>query len=120
MFRVGFCTYIATNKRNGTLYTGHTDNGSARALQHAHGTFDGFAKTYGCRHIVWLEEHDSRNAAFTRERRIKEWTRAWKLKLIETCNPHWVDIFACPVWPLPDPERWPDLRAQCLAFALAR
>lgn len=79
----GFCTYIATNKRNGTLYTGHTDDIVARAEQHRHGTFESFSKRYGCKHIVWFEEHPSREEAFIRERRIKEWRRDWKLELIE-------------------------------------
>ncbi|WP_298913814.1 GIY-YIG nuclease family protein [uncultured Algimonas sp.] len=120
MLTSGFCTYIATNKRNGTLYTGHTDDIGMRGLQHLHGTFDGFSKRYGCRHIVWFEEHVSRDEAFVRERRIKEWRRSWKLELIERFNPHWIDVLASPVWPLPDAQVFPEFYERCLTFALPR
>jgi putative endonuclease len=115
-----FCTYICTNKRNGTLYTGHTDNILARAEQHLNGAFKGFSQKYGCKYIVWFEEHVSRDEAFKRERRIKEWRRAWKLALIEEANPHWIDVVAAPVWPLPDPAVFPEVYARCLGFALSR
>ena len=36
----------------------------------------------------------SRDQAFLRERRIKEWRRIWKLQLIESRNPNWVDLYA--------------------------
>ncbi|MGH6970658.1 MAG: hypothetical protein ACREEQ_03525, partial [Caulobacteraceae bacterium] len=36
--------------------------------------------------------HPSREEAFRRERRIKEWRRIWKLQLIESRNPNWVDL----------------------------
>jgi putative endonuclease len=120
MLTSGFCTYIATNKRNGTLYTGHTDNILQRADQHLNGKFAGFSQRYGCKYIVWFEEHVSRDEAFKRERRIKEWRRAWKLALIEEANPHWIDVVAAPVWPLPDPARFPEVYARCLGFALSR
>jgi putative endonuclease len=42
--------------------------------------------------LVWFESHESRNAAFKRERQIKEWRRAWKLRLIEETNPDWRDL----------------------------
>ena len=119
-FRIGFCTYICTNRRNGTLYTGHTDDLARRAAEHADGAIPGFASRHGCRPIVWFEEHDTRHDAFVRERRIKEWRRDWKLQLIEASNPHWIDIFASPVWPLPDRQRWPDLYDRCMDHALQR
>jgi putative endonuclease len=48
--------------------------------------------------LVWFEEHGSREEAFRRERRIKEWRRVWKLGLIEAGNPAWRDLFedVCP------------------------
>jgi len=32
-------------------------------------------------------------AAFRRERQIKEWKRNWKLEMIERGNPGWDDLF---------------------------
>ena len=120
MLRIGFSTYIATNMRNGTLYTGHTDDLVTRGEQHRLGTFDGFTKEHDCKHIVWFEEHPSRHDAFTRERQIKKWNREWKLNLIEALNPHWIDIIQCPVWPLPDAQVYPELYGRCLTYALER
>lgn len=120
MLRIGFSTYIVTNKRNGTLYTGHTDDLALRASQHRDGSLPGFSRDYQTKHLVWFETHESREDAFQRERRIKKWSRAWKLSLIEKLNPHWIDIGLSPVWPLPDPKGFPDLYERCLSFALER
>ena len=120
MLDYGFCTYIVTSRRNGTLCTGHTDSLMQRATQHREGTFEGFSKRYGCKHLVWFEAHDTRDGAFRRERQIKKWDRAWKLGLIERFNPHWIDIGLSPMWPLPDREAYPELHARCLEFALGR
>jgi putative endonuclease len=32
-------------------------------------------------------------AAISREKAIKEWKRAWKIRLIENRNPEWKDIY---------------------------
>lgn len=107
-----FWVYIVANRRNGTIYTGHTDNLYARTLQHRDGTFGGFTARYGCKALVWAEEHPTREAAFQRVRAIKEWRRAWKLDLIEAENPTWRDLFDemfrvgvdAKSWALPDPQ----------------
>jgi putative endonuclease len=61
--------------------------------QHKNGAFDGFTKRYGCKMLVWYEYHETRETAFKRERRIKEWRRSWKLMLIEADNPEWRDLY---------------------------
>jgi putative endonuclease len=109
-----FYTYIVTSQRNGTLYTGHTDDIAQRAYQHKTGQFPGFSKKYNCRNLVWYEEHATRDEAFKRERRIKNWKRAWKINLIEKDNPHWLNIMECPVWPLPKGDLYKDLRETAL------
>ncbi|WP_371134703.1 hypothetical protein [Phenylobacterium sp.] len=43
--------------------------------------------------LVWFEAHESREAAFRRERQIKEWKRKWKIELIEATNPEWRDLY---------------------------
>lgn len=95
-----FYIYIVTNKRNGTLYTGQTDNLEQRIEQHKQGRFEGFARKYNCHRLVWFEEHPTRNEALTREKRIKNWRRDWKLNLIEKDNPEWLDLSQLPTWPL--------------------
>ena len=85
--------YIMANRRNGTLYVGVTSNLPQRAAQHRDGTMDGFTRRYGCKLLVWFERHEEIEAAITREKRIKEWKRLWKLRLIEEMNPGWVDLY---------------------------
>ena len=88
----GFWVYIMASRRNGTIYTGSTDNLWVRVQQHRKGTFGGFTGRYGCKILVWAEWHETRAGAFRRERRIKEWRRSWKLMLIEERNPTWRDM----------------------------
>ena len=88
---LGFWVYIMASGRNGTIYTGQTDDLARRVQQHREGALPGFTTTYGCKTLVWAEWHETRDSATTRERRIKEWRRAWKLRLIEDANPTWQD-----------------------------
>ena len=52
-----------------------------------------FTAKYGVDRLVWFEVHDDREAALRREKRIKEWKRDWKINLIESNSPHWVDLY---------------------------
>ncbi len=90
---MAFYVYIACNKRNGTLYVGMTDDLVRRMWEHREGTFDGFTKQYGLKTLVWYEQHASRESAFARERQMKKWNRAWKLRRIESKNPEWDDLW---------------------------
>ena len=87
------CVYILASKRNGTLYTGVTSDLYDRIAQHKHGLLDGFTKKYGVTRLVYYEMHDDMPAAIRREKQIKEWKRAWKIRLIEQTNPEWIDLF---------------------------
>ena len=64
-----------------------------RGLDHREGRFNGFAKKYGCRTLVWWEQHYEINEAISREKQIKGWRRKWKLALIEQANPTWRDLY---------------------------
>lgn len=88
-----FYVYILASRRNGTLYTGSTDDLANRVWQHKNKVIKGFTATYGVDKLVWFETYDTREDAFTRERRIKEWKRPWKIELIEKTNPEWTDLF---------------------------
>ena len=88
-----FFVYIMASGRNGTLYIGMTDNLAARVHQHREGLMKGFTSQYGVKSLVWYEPHATRQEAFTRERQLKKWNRAWKLELIETMNPQWRDLY---------------------------
>ena len=82
-----FFIYITTNKRNGTLYTGHTDELGRRINEHKGKADNGFLAKHGCDKLVWFETHEERQGAFVRERQIKKWERRRKLEAIETLNP---------------------------------
>ena len=85
--------YILTNKRNGTLYIGVTSNLPQRIRQHKANQFDGFSKKYNVKQLVYFEQYDTAESAITREKQIKKWKRAWKLRLIEKNNPQWKDLY---------------------------
>ena len=86
------CVYIVTNQRNGTLYTGVTGDLPERIWRHKQGTADGFFKRYQTTRLVWHEVHETMEEAIIREKQIKKWKRSWKLELIETNNPQWIDL----------------------------
>lgn len=85
--------YIVASKRNGTLYTGVTSDLVARIWQHKSDTLPGFSRKYGCKSLVWFETHDDIEAAIRKEKQIKRWHRAWKLRLIEETNSDWCDLW---------------------------
>ena len=88
------CVYIMANKPNGTLYIGVTSDLIQRAWQHKSDLVPGFTKRYGTHTLVWYEVHETMESAITREKRLKEWKRAWKVELIEQGNPSWRDLYA--------------------------
>ena len=90
---MSFYVYIMANKKNGTLYAGSTDDLPARVWQHkCKARPKSFTARYGCDLLVWYEVHEERETAFRRERQIKEWRRAWKVRLIEELNLDWADL----------------------------
>ncbi len=90
----GGWVYIVTNRPNGTLYVGVTTNLPRRAWEHREGVVEGFTTKYRLNRLVFTEEHPTILAAIQREKNIKHWSRAWKVQLIETANPDWVDLYA--------------------------
>ncbi|CTQ67309.1 GIY-YIG nuclease superfamily protein [Roseibium alexandrii] len=87
-----FWVYILAGHKNGTLYTGVTNNLSRRLYQHQQGTGSKFTQKYRVKRLVWYEEHATAERAISREKAIKHWSRAWKIELIEATNPEWFDL----------------------------
>lgn len=85
--------YILASRRNGTLYIGVTSDLCKRVWQHRNDEIEGFTKRYGVHVLVYVEFHTTMIDAITREKRLKKWNRAWKLKLIEDANPTWRDLW---------------------------
>ncbi len=85
--------YILASQRNGTLYTGVTSDLIKRVWEHKNNVVEGFTKHYNVHHLVYFELHDDMLPAITREKQIKKWDRAWKIRLIESFNPEWRDLW---------------------------
>ena len=85
--------YIMTNRPNGILYIGVTNDIARRAWEHREGLVDGFTRQYGLKQLVWYESHESIVAAIQREKTMKHWPRAWKVRTILKDNPDWSDLF---------------------------
>jgi putative endonuclease len=85
--------YILASKRNGTLYVGVTSDLIQRVWQHRNDLAEGFTKRYGVHRLVWYEQCGTMQTAIAREKAIKEWKRAWEIRLIEECNPGWRDLY---------------------------
>jgi putative endonuclease len=89
----GGFVYIVTNRQNGTLYIGVTADMPRRAFEHREGRIDGFTKRYGLTRLVFVEHHADIRDAIQREKSLKRWPRARKVRLIETWNPDWSDLY---------------------------
>ena len=87
------CVYILASSRNGTLYTGVTSDLIKRVYQHKQHVIAGFTSRYQVDCPVWFEFHASMESAIGREKAIKKWRRAWKVRLIEESNPQWRDLY---------------------------
>lgn len=88
-----YYVYILASKRNGTLYTGVTNDLIRRVRQHKDKMIDGFTKKYGVDKLVYFESTDDVTVAIRREKQIKKWYRKWKIELIESSNPEWKDLY---------------------------
>ena len=87
-----YYVYILSNKRNGTLYIGATNNLKSRLENHKTGAVTGFSKRYSLNKLVYYEVLEDFYESRQREKQLKAWRREWKLKLIETKNPDWNDL----------------------------
>ena len=85
--------YILASERNGTLYIGVTSNLSKRIWEHKKDAVEGFTKKYAVHTLVYCEPHATMESAIKREKDLKVWKRAWKLRLIEELNPNWDDLY---------------------------
>ena len=88
-----YYVYIMASQRQGTLYVGVTSDLVGRVYQHKQGSIEGFTKRYKVHRLVYYEVHDDVRSAITREKQIKKWRRAWKIRMIEEKNPDWDDLY---------------------------
>jgi putative endonuclease len=87
------CVYILASKRDGVLYIGVTSDLANRVSLHKQDLIEGFTKRYGVHLLVYYEMHQTMPDAIRREKQLKKWNRAWKVRLIEQLNPEWRDLW---------------------------
>ena len=88
-----FYVYILASRIGGTLYIGVTNDLIRRVYEHKTATAESFTKDYDVNRLVYFECFEDIEAAIHREKRLKKWTRAWKIALIEQDNPDWIDLY---------------------------
>lgn len=87
------CVYMLASQRNGTLYIGVTSDLVKRVWQHKSDLAKGFSSRHGVHTLVWYEQHETMESAILREKSLKSWNRAWKIRLIEKGNSEWLDLY---------------------------
>jgi len=76
------------------LYVGVTSDLVKRVHEHKQDLADGFTKKHRIHDLVYFEPHEDMTVAIQREKQIKKWDRAWKVRLIEEKNPYWNDLYS--------------------------
>lgn len=87
------CVYMLASRRDGVLYVGTTSDLAGRVNLHRQEALGGFTKKYKVHALVYFEMHETMPDAIRREKQIKKWNRAWKVRLIEQMNPEWQDLW---------------------------
>src|SRR5579871_2920309 len=90
---MAYYVYLLASDTHGTLYIGVTSDIVRRVYEHKTKAVAGFTKRYSVDRLVWFQIHDVALAAIAREKELKKWRRAWKIRLIEEANPHWTDLY---------------------------
>ncbi|SDO00318.1 GIY-YIG nuclease family protein [Afipia sp. GAS231] len=89
-----YYVYILASRIGGTLYIGVTNDIIRRVGEHRLELTKGFTKKYEVHKLVYFEQFDDIENAIKREKRLKKWNRAWKVRLIEELNPNWDDLYS--------------------------
>jgi predicted GIY-YIG superfamily endonuclease len=64
----GGTIYILSNRPDGVLYIGVTNDLIRRVFEHRGGVVQGFSKTHGLKRLVYYEQYDDIRLAIQRER----------------------------------------------------
>ena len=89
-----FYVYILASRIGGTLYIGVTNDLIRRVAEHRLKSVKGFTRKYEVDRPVYFERFDDAENAIRREKQLKKWNRAWKIRLIEEINPNWDDLYS--------------------------
>lgn len=85
--------YMLASRKRGTLYIGVTRDLIKRVYEHKSAFVPGFTRQYDVKLLVWYQQCDSIISAIEREKQMKAWRRDWKIRWIESTNPHWHDLY---------------------------
>jgi putative endonuclease len=88
-----FYVYILTNKPYGVFYIGVTSNLIKRIYEHKNEVVDGFTKEFNLKNLVYYEIFTDAENAIKCEKRLKRWSREWKIEAINKFNPDWKDLY---------------------------
>jgi putative endonuclease len=88
-----YYVYILASKIGGTLYIGVTNDLIRRVAEHKSKVIESFTEKYDVARLVYFEQFDDPENAIKREKRLKKWNRAWKVRLIEKSNPNWDALY---------------------------
>jgi len=88
-----YYVYIVTNKTNRVLYTGVTNDLKRRVYEHKAKLVEGFTKKYNVDKLIYYEASMEVESAILREKQIKGGSRGKKIRLVETINPKWKDLY---------------------------
>lgn len=87
-----YFAYLITNKKEGTLYIGVTNDLERRMYEHKNKLVEGFTSKYNLNKLMYFEQFKYVDNAIKREKQLKNWNRQWKIELIEKDNPNWNDL----------------------------
>jgi putative endonuclease len=88
-----YYVYILASRIGGTLYIGVTNDLIRRIAEHRLKIAESFTKRHDVTRLVYFEVFEEIEQAIHREKRLKKWSRAWKIALIEKDNPNWIDLY---------------------------
>lgn len=83
--------YILTNRNHTVLYVGVTNDILTRLWEHQQSR-NGFVRRYQLTKLVYIEGFESAIRAIRREKYIKGKGTFWKVSLVNTINPFWLDL----------------------------
>ncbi|KIA91671.1 hypothetical protein OC25_20115 [Pedobacter kyungheensis] len=90
----GGWVYIMTNVHNTVYYIGVTSDLYSRVFEHKNKEYPtSFTAKYNCTKLVYFEFYFDIEEAIAEEKRLKKWNRQWKIELINSKNPDWLDLF---------------------------
>jgi putative endonuclease len=89
----GGWVYIMTNRPGGALYIGVCADLVARVSQHREKKGSSHCRRYNLTRLIYIEHYPTIDEAIRREKAMKEWQRAWKVRLITAINPMWDNLW---------------------------